>query len=397
MRIILIEPNLTGTEGHPTEFSKNLFNYARSKDIKCVLVCNRQIDKNTKKLFGNFIFPLITHSCFANLSNDSGVLTFLNDLKQIDKQLKLNDNDVIVVLTSYTNEIRGGDLFLHSRNDLKHPKFYFWVHQLFPPESDFLVASQKARKEYWINRFTKYCDNLHKNIQICSTTSIKLKEKIENLIHQKVIMLPLPYNIGSLSYPSVSNKSEFTVSFLGDGRFEKGVILFLESVWTLKDENLMFCIQDANWKGFSDKNIKRLGSLLKSLSENKNFILLPKNLSQKSFIRTIKDSSLLVFPYNPNSYHMRVSGLLVQTLLSGVPALVSSETWLDEEIRKNNIGTSFKYDKENEKKSVNNLSQSIKYIAAHYHQKKGKALVTSKKYKDLHSPKIFFKTLLSVT
>ena len=92
---------------------------------------------------------------------------------------------------------------------------------------------------------------------------------------------------------------------------------------------------------------------------------------------------------------MLVSGLLIQGLLMGKPAIVSSGTWLEEEVNKFNSGIVFEYDTESQAKTINNLSRSIERMLENLEYYKQNAMDASPIYRKTHSAEKFFEVIFS--
>lgn len=391
MRIILLEPNLIGSWGHPIEFSSSLFTYGQKHGLEVIVVANRKINLIVKKIFGLSVLPLITNTCFTDLENGGAI--FFNDLKEIDQKLKLNENDTVIILTSYTNEIAGVNGFLREREENKHPHFYFWIHQLFPPEEDFIHASKNERKEYWSYRFSGICKNLHNHISLFTTPSLKLKDTIRTLTGTRVEILPLPYHTSLRDVENKSKNAIPTVSFLGDGRYEKGLLVFMEAVNRLGNKDFRFVIQEVDLRGYSGRNLDKIENLMTTLRQREDVSFIDKHLSQEEFQQIMADSDFLALPYHPASYDMRVSGLLIQGLLTGKPAVVSSDTWLADEVKKYSTGLSFVYDQKDTEKSINNLVNVLEDMKKEIVTYKTNILNAWNYYRENHSPSNFFKAL----
>jgi len=391
MRIILIEPNLIGSWGHPIEFSSSLFIYGQKHGLEVTVVANRKTNLTIKKIFGLSVLSLITNTCFTDLENGGAI--FFKDLKEIDQKFKLNENDTVIILTSYTNEITGTNAFLRERGGNKHPHFCFWIHQLFPPEEDFIRASKNGRKEYWSRRFLDMCKNLHNHISLFTTPSLKLRDTIRTLADTRVEMLPLPYHTDLRDIGNIGKGHQITVSFLGDGRYEKGLLLFMEAANRLINKSFRFVIQEADLRGYPSESLGRFGHLKGILQQRENIFFVDKHLSQKEFQQIIFDSDFLVLPYHPANYDMRVSGLLIQGLLVGKPAVVSSNTWLADEVKKYSTGLSFVYDQKDTEKSINNLVNALERMKDEIATYGANTLNALDYYREMHSPSNFFKVL----
>jgi glycosyltransferase involved in cell wall biosynthesis len=394
MRVILIDPNLKNFAGHSMEFIKSLSKYMQFKKWEWVIISNKIIDNFVRNEFPyHRLINLISNNCFEDLFY--GKKKFLEDLIEINTKLHFRKEDIVIVITSYINEISATNYYIKNFNK-KHPNFCFWVHQLFPPEDNFIEASRNNRKKYWLNRFKKEYSGLVNGINIYTTPSKKLQTMLQKIINKKVNILPLPLDADFFENnkgDGVSTDS-LSIGFLGDGRYEKGGLLFLKLVNKLRCLNVKFFIQEAKLRGFPKEDLNSFNSLLEKLQKEKIIHIIKDNLSQKDFYNIIKNIDILVLPYHPKSYDTRTSGILIQRLCIGKPVVVSSNTWLEEEINKSKAGVVFKYDTNNELKTVNNLSKTTEELIRNFRYYKRNAMIASKKYRKLHTAKKFFEAIL---
>ncbi len=147
----------------------------------------------------------------------------------------------------------------------------------------------------------------------------------------KASTLPIPMHVPTLN---IQPATPYTFAILGPARSEKNTQMMPDLIrdfeQELRDDKVVFVVQTTCIKGqivepIIDKTINELKRLVKELP---NIRLIDHELSQEEFYTEIAQSSCLLIPYNKERYQNRSSGLLVQALLCGRPAIVPRETWM---------------------------------------------------------------------
>lgn len=388
-RIILIEPNLI-SYGHVVELPLRLQQCFVKKSIDNIIVGNKAIKTRVSKLFPNLV-KKVTNTCFQRLEDKGN--QFYTDLLEIDRLLKLNKNDLVLILTSYTNEVYGTRQFVEERKT-NCPVFCLWCHQLFPPEKNFLSTLERKYRESVRKKLKDSFDleGLKSKVFLFTTPSSKLKRMYQDWTGEKFGTLPIPYvlpqNISS--FRNKNKKQKLVLGFLGDGRYEKGLLLALETVLSRNDSN-RYIIQILNPRGFPKEDFARLDKLLRRLRMRKNIKLYEKPLLPGEFSDLIDNIDVVLLPYHPGSYDARVSAVLIESIIKGKVVVVTKGTWLEEQVNSMKLGETFKYTG-NQKTDIINFNSAIDKTLNGW-QKYDTAAV-SLKYREYHNPDSFLKTLL---
>lgn len=388
-RIFFIEPNLIRGMGHVVEFPISLKNYLRGSN-NIFLIANKNVYSNVRKRI-NHLKGLILKSSFQELG--SGGKYFHTDLKRIDKKYNLNSEDLVVVLTSYWNEIKGANTYLFDKK-INCPKIVLWIHQIYPPQEDFKhtldINFIKQVKLGWKNTLNA----IHSQISLACTPSIGMKKYLESITSEGINFLPLPYEC--IKPIKLNNINNINIAFLGDGRYEKGLIMFLQAISDHIDI-AKFHIQKIYSRGYSREEKSDFSDLVKKLTKYKNIKFYNHSMFPDKFVKFISSMDLIVLPYHPRSYDKRVSGIFIQAIQHGVPCIASDGTWIAEEIKKNKCGVIFKYDINKDYKynsvSLNRtIIETVKNIKVLKSQTR-KSMLT---YRKIHSAKNFIKTLQKI-
>lgn len=404
-RIFLIEPNLIKAAGHVIEFPMAVEKAYKNTGLNFILIANKKVQTNVRKKFKK-IKGGITNTCFQNLKSEGE--WFFKDIVRIEKLFGLNENDLIVVLTSYTNEINGVAKYLKRLNTSQNkniPLFTLWFHQLFPPASVFSHTLKESFQNICLKNLKKAFTKLPKtdHVKIYTTPSNKLRAAFSKLSKRPISVLPLPYNY----YPRVREKAKNTESskenskdkiklgFLGDGRYEKGLLPLLLSIKLSDDTKNSYLIQDIYPRGYSPKEFSMYRKLKEELTKWPNIAFINRSFFPDVFSQLISSVDVLLFPYHPLSYDKRVSGVFIQSLLYKKPVIVSEHTWMATETLRYSVGEVFSYNISNSEKTINNLIKAkyrIKKNLDAYLKNVPKASTIYRRY---YSPKTFLKVIIN--
>lgn len=386
-RYFLVEPNLKKSYGHVMEFPFALQNFLKVHNAEVYVISNKDIDKSLLKALSG-TYPFISQGCFDDLS-DAGE-SYYEDLNMLDKQFKFNSNDLVINLTSYTNQILGVSKYLN-QHSVGSPIFCLWFHQIYPPTKTFTetlsFTFRKQAHQRLANSF--YSLKETNNIHLFTTLSDGLQNAYVNFSEQPVNRLPLPYSKINTSYYKRISKN-LTFGFLGDGRYEKGLLLILEYIKKSKDYTNHFILENIFPRGYSDSDLKKLDSLESEINDSHtNVEFIKEPLSNQSYKNIFSRIDVILLPYHPKSYDKRVSGVFIEATMNRIPIITSSRTWMAEQIKQNKKGVVFEYNL-----GIDGLKQAIKNISTNINTHKKHAIVASKKYKQLHSPEKFMQSLL---
>ena len=361
-RIIWLDPNLKTNFGHPIEAAcsvKGLCDKTNNGHLE--IVANREIDGAAINLLGK-VYPMITKSCFQNL--DEKGETFLKDLNSTATELRLGPADLVIVPTSYSNEIIGTKRFVDKKGN-KSPKFVFQIHQFFPPTQTFkesLTRQYFLQNKRLLSEAFYGLDSFKHVISVWSTESNQLNMLLNSLSPTRIGKLPLPIEF----HPEFQDKKNgvFTISFLGDGRYEKGLLLFLESAQSLPNHGEKIVIQDYNRRGYKSEENIRLNNLMYNLENSGRIQVIRSAINPVDFQRIIAESDLVVMPYHPKSYDKRISEVYMIARMYNRDCIVSSATWMAEESKRFGTNGVFTYDLENTETTIANLGEELQKLAA---------------------------------
>ncbi len=385
-RCFILEPNLKKSYGHVIEFPFTLQEHLEKVGIEAFVVCNRQIDKELLSSLKN-TYPYISEGCFDDLG-DKGEM-YIKDLFDLNSKFQFADDDLVINLTSYTNQIYGISKFIN-QNTRNKTTFCLWFHQLYPPTKVFaetLLPSFKKNIAQSLSRAFKEIRNFD-NIHIFTTLSDTLRDEFEKLSQMGVYQLPLPYSRRSAkNKPKKDNNKTF--GFLGDGRFEKGALLVLELIAKDINPNNNYIFENIYPRGYSETDLNKLNNLKKELSVKTNIKFIDEPLNNKEYKETLSKIDVFLMPYHPNSYDKRVSGIFIEATMADIPVVATNHTWMAKEVNQYKNGVVFDY-----QSGANGLKKAMQNIISGYDSFQNNAILASQKYNQIHSPENFISMLL---
>jgi len=392
-RIFWVDPNLTKDFGHPIEATnavKNYFTLDRSK--RFLIITNKIADESVGQIVNKF-FPTITNTCFINLDNNGEI--FYRDLLSLHKRFSFSPSDLIIISTCFTNEIMGvGKFSARTRLNLK---IVLILHQLLPPAPEFLLTTTFGYRKIWENKLKKSLTSIKKFyplISVWTTESQKLNNSLNAISSFKIGRLPLPISFyPEYLTPLVRNHNSITISFLGDGRYEKGLLLLMRAILTTPLLEVNFILQNVNARGYSPSEYQLFLRLKNELSSINNVSFINKSLGHRSFHKEVSQADIIIFPYHPLSYDCRISGVYIQAVMYRKLCIVSANTWLAEQARKFKSGLIFNYHLKNSQQVVKNIGNAIKKAIETHDKYAVSVAKQSEIYRKINSPMIFFKEI----
>jgi|GEM_PF-2460312 len=366
MRIFQLEPFLRKTESHFFEVALAMSSHFQSqKSVPFRLVGNRSLEKPVTRLFPNVVAG-ISQTCFEDPDNKGA--TFADDLFQLHTDFKFQPHDLLIVTTSYENQILGTARYQKLISN--SPMIALHFHQLFPPSIESDDVAKPSFRRFWRTRLRRaFSQSTSHRVSYWTTECKKLNDDFRQVAQREIGMLPVPF----LSYRETtplfqsSTAGGFTVAYLGDGRQEKGLLIWLKAIHALcqSGKPYEFIVQINNPRGFNDSQRLEVEALKNDLKDYRNVRLLNGPLPTSDFHRVLNTIDLLAIPYNPLNYCRRVSGLAMHAAAYEKPLLVSSDTWAAQEVKKGRLaGTIFKFDRRREEMTIRNIIECLELAFA---------------------------------
>lgn len=379
-KYIFVEPNLKNFNGHPYEgmfsIDKYLLNLKKEK-IQFFLIGHKKMEGAVIKSFSN-ILPLMEKGCFEKNKKYAA-----ESFKKIINLLDLNSDDIIIVMTSHLNELRAIEKISQGKQS---PNFILQIHQFYPPLKNSDLVFRK-KKEIALE-FRKVLSKINWQKVRIATTPVKKLNKIMNLLSPNYIeQFPVPFSIFDLKNKK-KKIEELSIGFLGDGRKEKGILPLFQSFLAIKEKwpKTRLTIQLQKPRGFTDKELINLRLISKKISLLNDCKLINMSVNQKSFYSLLSRCNLVMIPYDPNHYKIRLSGIAIQCAIMGIPIITTKNSWPAQTIKAGEMsGLIFDYSTKQEVFQKNLIRVLKKFIKnKDYYLYKAKKYM--KKYQKEYSP-----------
>ncbi len=363
MKIVFVEPNLKDNFGHVYTVMRAIDGYTKKYSgakYKFFLVSNKNIKESALKSFKK-IYPLATVGCFE--TSDPAITEAY--ISNIINKFNLTKNDSMIFPTAHFNELTVAGKIARKSDS---PRFLLHIHQFYPPAKDSDAVQNHAMFNLNKKIFQKILPDLKKkNIIVATTTSKKLNQTLSTAAKQVLPILNVPVY---LKRSSPKKNPQFAFSFLGDGRREKGLHLFIEAVIQLleEDEKYHFLFHVPNLRYFSEEKLSDIKSRIDYLKTHykKNLTWVEDKMSSEDYELILRNSRCVVLPYDPRHYDKRISGIAEECGYLGIPVITSEGTAVGEEIvQHKQCGITFAYDTKNETRTVNSLLAAMQDLNKH--------------------------------
>lgn len=152
---------------------------------------------------------------------------------------------------------------------------------------------------------------------------------------EKLYWSPIPPTSSPLL--KLSNPKKMTLGFLGSARRNKGFSSIPQISNLLRDLDIRFQVQEANfeWDGYLASMAELLG-----LGERVGF--LPGGASNEELNQAMLECSVLVLPYEVDSYRFAGSGIMYQAANIGIPIFCTEGVGFDWDVKNFGIGSTFR-------------------------------------------------------
>jgi hypothetical protein len=398
-RIFVMEPGLIKASGHPVQYAMALQDFGRSSGMKVIVATHKDAQGGVLRRI-DAPLPIISRSCFQFERDASSML--YEDLLQLDKICGLGKEDLVIVASCYTQEIEGIAMFEQEISSSRCPTIAMNFHQLFPPAPISSMVCRPEYQDFWLAQlrtsFRSIVD-INSKASLWTTVCESLNQCYNTLAERDFGMLPFPLwkREGNESKPVRLPSGEVTFAFLGDGRQEKGLLIFLKAIERhfAPNSGAGFVVQNIDARGHEPAEAEELTDLLFKLRRRSDVLVVEESLLVEGFHDLICATDAVVLPYDPLHYEKRASILFVQAAVNRKPVIASEGTWMAAEIKKNRAsGVIFDYSKSSPETTVENLMTAILQMRENIEQYSLQAANLAGYYAAMHTAEQYLTTLI---
>lgn len=320
-RIFILDPALRDDLGHHLDQAKSLLAEAADMGLPCVILGNREADRTALGIPVRSYFRISGYST-AKRNNEDDVHTLkqnrilLEDLSRLPASIFCSD-DLVIFPAVVRNQILGICQWIAriGHRDSSAPRFAICL--MAAP--DWLKSSQVGDAAA-VYRQAVACLRLSSRV-VWTCETAELADVFEPILGCRPVVLPVvilpdleglaPTNGEGRSFPS-----DPMVSILGYTKPEKGSLIvpeIIEQVGRMR-RGVRFTVQAANQNAQQENALARACEGVLPAPR-----VIRGSVDQQSFVRLLKETDLMLLPYDAKSYGPRGSGLANQATTLSIP------------------------------------------------------------------------------
>jgi hypothetical protein len=269
----------------------------------------------------------------SRLSHDR-TKTFATDTKMLFHSLTISDGDHVFIPTTGATEMLGLSMLFENYPESRKPIWHLLYRRNLYVGSKLTYKTQRESIRTARNVFQFFFNKKHNARVYFYTDTEDLSYQYNTLGIVKFSTLPIPH-----THPLTSNENskKLRITYLGDARTEKGYH-FLPKI--MRDLTPDYVLTDRIEFHFQS-NFNIPGGELKPKIAYNELLLMSANhvklytepMLQDEYEKLLLNSHIILLPYDQINYSARSSGILAESLASGIPVLVPAGTWLSRQFQ----------------------------------------------------------------
>lgn len=363
-RFMLVDPCLVSAGSHPLHYAAEVLAAARRAGCDCRLLVNRACPAGLRAADCP-VRPTFTNSGYSKYTVAGG-LDRLDcrgrsgwlprppwEARHVARRREERIRAFAHELAPFLDELRAGDVFLlATASELEiaglvraiagvrpapgigwHALVHFPVYRGFAADYD-----RQDRRLAWARELLRTARATVPELCLHATTE-ELAAQHARLVGGPVGVLPYPIQAGAVGVGKARQPARgLRVSCLGDARPEKGSQALPAIVAaTLADPvlaDVRFVVQsnpgfDVRSRAAEHRAVSRaLATLARQAAAGGPVDLLPGPLDGAAYARALADTDVMLLPYDQERYRVRCSGIVLESLASGVVPIVTGGGWM---------------------------------------------------------------------
>jgi glycosyltransferase involved in cell wall biosynthesis len=345
-RWFLADPSLVNSSGHCARYLLSIAQPLRERGDTVHILGNRGLRNDSTDLVG--CEPAFTLRCEeapfipgADLSSPMGIKRleqrrnelFCQDLDGIAEMHKIGRPDVLLINSLRHWSIEAVIEWLETRGAARAPTVVLVLHFSPHPQPGILDPASLAYREAF-QRIAR--SQLSSHVLLC-TDSEALCAEYRSLFDIPITVLPVPHCTEPVLRPA--NKDRLSIVFAGEAREDKGFNLLPSAIkrvlGTNPRPNVAFDIHayganlDKEETGWPEL---RLADAVRIRREP---------LNEAEYESFIQNADLMLIPYLRGPYKAQTSGVYCEAAAFGIPVVVTSRTWMAEQVASRGGGVLF--------------------------------------------------------
>lgn len=359
-KYVLVDFSCSREYTHHAEYLSAFANHLHGMNLGYELWVNRAADSGVRSLLRSHpVFPILNSLDYSFKRNENFSLFILNKMaKGI-----LSKQKISFLPTRYQEKILNSASSLLSRSAIKRLKVLTGKHErvvMVFPSADGLtlrflrllavsnfnqisvsmrIIGAETRGVLGVKDFVSRINEIAHGVSDLrigwEVDSMKTQMIESGVLPEKLYWAPIPTSSNPVF--NSSSPKKMTLGFLGSARKNKGFsdIPFIAN--SIRHLDIGFQVQEANfaWDGYLDT----LTELLR-LGDRINF--LPGAASNGELNQALSKCSVLVLPYELDSYRFAGSGIMYQAANLGIPIFCTDGVGFDWDVKNFLIGSTFR-------------------------------------------------------
>ena len=346
-KFVLIEHSLKNLGGHYYTYALCVLQAAEAAGYQPVLATHRNFHErhalprnwDVHAVFPNesrwTISPDSARSWFADFKRRRLARRFASIAADLFQRIQLETGDHVFVTTASDTDLLGLAMFLQqdaaTRCATWHVQFH---HPLFHGrEPEFSAQSQIAQRAR--AAFREALERIpHHQIRLYCTTP-QLARQYEHIGVASLACLPYPIHPFFRAAKTHGPATPIRIACLGHTRMEKGYDQLPQVIRALWPKYLSTGRAELLLQTRRSKLRKQLTQLIGELGGQPDcgaIAYAPFPLDLPEYARLVGSADITLLLYDSTRYYSRCSGVLLESLIAGVPVIVPAGGWLAEQI-----------------------------------------------------------------
>lgn len=330
-RVVMLDPDGINSSGHYLAYNSHLGEALAKRGCDPIVLCSTEIDRGVLAQHPNFRPRLSVKSWTFGAAEDSPSHRMARDeiLTAVDEVM----TDGPALLYMYAGSLNHAEVLAEATR--RHANLYVNINLFWLSFKDFL--SKAAYVERW-RAFFHWLDCSGPRF-VATVPTIELQNEIACAFGVVLDVAPHPSTafaddqLMKKAAGVPSPRKTVNVLFPGSMRSEKGYEVGVECAKFLGDND---AIQTTIRYVITPSTPGNLQQQPRDLPANAHLVM--GKLDNDEFMRIFIENDIVVLPYSPEAFSKRTSGLLIDSLACGLPAVVVEGTWLAGHVRRQGCG-----------------------------------------------------------
>lgn len=329
---VMLDPDGVDTSGHFIAYNTQLGDSLEKADCSPVVLCNKDIDRNLLAQHPNYLPRLSVRSwTFGATDNADSHRKARTELLSAIDELMVQEAPTLLYM--YAGSLNHAAVLAEATR--RHAALYVNINLFWLSFKDFLAS--RAYVDVW-REFFQWLDQAGPRF-VATVPTNELRDEIAQKFGVVLDVAPHPSTavpdelLMQYSKRQTGSVGPVKVLFPGSLRSEKGYSVGIDCARALGvDAGLRTFVRHVTTAS-TPSELQAVPSDLPT-----NATLVEGKLDNDQFMQLFIDSDIVVLPYSAEAFRKRTSGLLIDALACGLPAVVVEGTWLAGHVARHQCG-----------------------------------------------------------